>query len=382
MKKKVTARAPGKLIISGEYAAFYGMPVIAFAIDEFTETIASIIPEDFVEIELKDYNFKIKLSFDSIGQRYLRTQERYNNFLSGALPVYKVLEEPVDLCCFIISKISKKQTGIKLSIKSTVPIASGFGSSASVIVSLIKALDSLLGTNLTQEDFYKLALEAENLVHGYSSGIDIATSIAGGCNYFSKLNSYYNSSLQVKRANPPSCFDVEDRLLRCATLQSLEGRRNYDGVCDIATRDFRMNSPEVEFISIFTGKPEISTGETIVKARNLLKISDRKCKFKEVTLNLKDAFENKNLLKTMNQIRNNNELLKELGVVPKKVQRFIEEIEICSGAAKICGSGAVAGENAGAVIAIGNFDCINEIAKKFNYIVKRVKPSNIGAHVL
>lgn len=327
---KVVARAPGKLILSGEYSVLYGMPAIAFAIDEFTEVVASIMPEDGVVIKLGDH--RTNLSADVVRSRYIKTQSRFNDFLSGLIPIEKVLEDPVDLCCFIIGKVDKP-AGIKLSIKSDIPMASGFGSSAAFVVSLIKALDHLLELSLTVEDFYKLALEAENLVHGTSSGVDIRTSIAGGCNYF-----------------------YEDRS--------------------------QINFPEIEFFSIFTGRPEVSTGESIAKVKGLLETSDIKYRFKEVTLNLKQAFEMNELLAAGDHIKRNHLLLKELGVVPGKVQRFIEEIERSHGAAKICGSGAASGDKAGAVIAMGNFDNINEIAQRFGYSVKRINISARGAYVL
>jgi mevalonate kinase len=332
MKKQVVAKAPGKLIISGEYSVLVGMPAIAFAIDDFTETTAIITDEPFFEIELKDYNFRITLSPEDIDLRYSRTQSRYNDFLSGLLPIAKVLDGPVDLCCFIIkSAVGIERFGLKVSVGSTIPISSGFGSSAAFIVSLLKALDALLCMNLTSEKFYQLALDAENLVHGRSSGIDIMTSIGGGCNYFS------------------------------------------DG-------QFQIQSSSFEFFSIFTGKPEVSTGVSIAKVKK--EIAGRKHLFKEVTLNIKAALESQDLSSMMRHIRANNLLLNELGVVPGKVQKFIEEIEAISGAAKICGSGAVSGENAGAVLAFGDFHGINEIAKRYNYNVKKIRPEARGAYVL
>jgi len=336
MRKKVVARAPGKLILSGEYSALYKMPAIAFAVDNFTETTTCIIPEDSVVIELKDYNSTTKISRNDMELKYLSVKDRYKSFLSGTSSIDKVIESPIDLCCFIIRQAVREvklQDGIRVSIKSTVPIGAGFGSSAALIVSLIKSLSVLLSMRLTNEEFYELALEAENLVHGPSSGIDLLTSIIGGCNYF------------------------------------FEGRSP-------------INSPDFEFFSVFTGKPEISTGKSIAKVKSLLKQSDRLHAFKEVTLKLKDALENKNLKNVIAQIRNNHSLLKELGVVPKKVQEFIEEIELCNGAAKVCGSGAVAGKNAGAVVSLGNFDCISKIAQRFGYTIKRIKQSSLGAYVV
>jgi len=239
----------------------------------------------------------------------------------------------MDLCCFLVGYVFDKfkiRNGIKLSIKSTIPIGVGFGSSAALIVSLLKSLNSLFNMNLRQEEFYKVAVKAENLIHGNSSGIDIQASMIGGCNYF--------------------CDDVVP-----------------------------INLNKFEFFSIFTGKPEISTGESVEKVTKLLKISDRLQMFKNIVLELKTALENKDLLKAIIQIKKNHFLLKELGVVPKRVQNFIKEVEFSGGAAKICGSGAVAGDNAGIVISMGNFSCISKIAKRFRYNIKKIKLSDVHA---
>jgi mevalonate kinase len=333
MRKEVVARAPGKLILSGEYSVLYKMPAIAFAVDKFTETISFVIDEDFVVIELKDYNFAIRLSSGDVTKRYLNTLDRYNDFLLGALPIERVLESPVDLCCFVIKKISGKDSGIKISIASNIPIASGFGSSAALIVSLMTSLEGLFNLSLTKEEFYKLALESENLVHGNSSGIDVMTSMIGGCNYF------------------------------------------YGG-------NVSMNLLEGELFSVFTGMPEVSTGESIAKVKSLLNTPTRLDEFKEVTLGLKEAIENKDMNMVIRQIRNNHTLLKELGVVPLRVQSFIEEVESSKGAAKICGSGAASSDNAGVVIALGRFEHISKFAEKFGYNCEKIIQSDRGAYVL
>ncbi len=49
-------------------------------------------------------------------------------------------------------------------------------------------------------------------------------------------------------------------------------------------------------------------------------------------------------------VRAHQSLLNQIGVVPAKVQAFIEEIEHSGGAAKICGAGAVGWDAAGMVI--------------------------------
>ena len=356
MKKKLVARAPGKLILSGEYSALYKMPAIVFAIDKFTEATVSMSGEAYVVIELQDYDIAINLSYDSISERCLKTKARYNDFLLGSLPIENVLESPVDLCCFIISFFlnhenrakygNGKEDGksIKISIKSDIPIESGFGSSAAFIVSLMKGLEALFCLDLGEENFYKFALEAENLVHGSASGIDVLTSMVGGCNYFDN-----NARTSGNDTHMP-CFSIDVSVY--------------------------------EMFSVFTGRPQNSTGESIAKVKDLLNTSNKIEAFGEVTLNLKRAIENNDLLGVMSQIKKNNLLLTGLGIVPVKIQDFIKEIEQVGGAAKICGSGAITGENAGVMIALGDFVHISKIAEKYGYTIERVTPSTRGAYVV
>ncbi|NRA73610.1 MAG: hypothetical protein HRU36_02555 [Rickettsiales bacterium] len=334
--KKIVAKAPGKLILTGEYSVLYNMPAIVFTIDKATTTTAKLLEDKIVVIELKDFNLIESFSQYFLNRRYLFIRNKYNQFLSGVLSIDKVLEIPVDVCCFLIGYIFdrfKIKQGIELSIESTIPIGAGFGSSAAFVVSLLKSLDALFSLNLNQEEFFQIALKGEKLIHGSSSGVDVRASLIGGSNY-------------------------------------LDG-----GISAIDIKDF-------EFFSIFTGKPEASTGESISKVKNILKTSDKLQMFKKVALKLKDAIENKNLLDVMSQIKTNHALLKELGVVPQKVQEFIKEIEANNCAAKISGSGAVAGENAGVVISMGNFTSISKIAKKFGYTVSKIKQSSKGAYAL
>jgi mevalonate kinase len=75
--------------------------------------------------------------------------------------------------------------------------------------------------------------------------------------------------------------------------------------------------------------------------------------FKKVTLKLVEASAEEDSLKFKKGIRENQQLLFKLGVVPTKVQGFIDDLESqYHAAAKICGAGSVSGDNAGIVLCI------------------------------
>ena len=69
-------------------------------------------------------------------------------------------------------------------------------------------------------------------------------------------------------------------------------------------------------------------------------------------------------------IQQNHQLLLNIGVVPSRVQQFIQAIEEADGVAKICGAGAVAGDQAGAVLLLAeDKKIISSLCARFGYDV-------------
>jgi mevalonate kinase len=61
-----------------------------------------------------------------------------------------------------------------LEVRSTVPLSSGLGSSASLCVALARAFSRLHGAGTDPADIQKLANAAEQAAHGRASGLDTA----------------------------------------------------------------------------------------------------------------------------------------------------------------------------------------------------------------
>ncbi len=64
-------------------------------------------------------------------------------------------------------------------MQSDLPIGCGMGSSAATILSVIYAIATHLHLPISQEKLFQLALEAENMQHGRSSGLDLKIVYAG-----------------------------------------------------------------------------------------------------------------------------------------------------------------------------------------------------------
>src|SRR5205823_2861888 len=60
----------------------------------------------------------------------------------------------------------------RLTLLSTIPIASGLGSGAAVSAAIVRALSEYLDQPLTDADVSALVFETEKLLHGTPSGID------------------------------------------------------------------------------------------------------------------------------------------------------------------------------------------------------------------
>ena len=95
---------------------------------------------------------------------------------------------------------------------------------------------------------------------------------------------------------------------------------------------------------------------------------------------IKESIINNNQKELINNIKENHKLLDKIGIVPSNISKFIKEIELFNGGAKISGAGAIRGNNAGIIFAICKEKYLNKICKKYNYTYKKVIIEPKGAY--
>lgn len=170
----VTAKAPGKLYIAGEYAVVEtGYPAILVALNQFVtvtidaaDKVGSIISHQYQENSLYWRRDGDELVFDNRDNPFhyilsaIRLTEKYARELGKPLGLYN-LEVDSDLD----SADGKKY---------------GLGSSAAVTVATVKALNDYYNLEMGPENVYKLAAIAHLDVQGNGSLGDIAASVYGG----------------------------------------------------------------------------------------------------------------------------------------------------------------------------------------------------------
>ena len=146
----VSASAPGKIILFGEHAVVYGRPALAVPVTQVQATVTVTAgARRRVRIEAPDIGLASDL-------------ER--------LPADHPLAAAVRAVLSALGVASPP--ACTLSIRSTIPVASGLGSGAAVTVATLRALSAFLGRPLPDERVNALAYEIEKLHHGTPSGID------------------------------------------------------------------------------------------------------------------------------------------------------------------------------------------------------------------
>lgn len=165
----VSARGVGKVILGGEHAVVHGAPAIALPVPAlYTEVTLQPSQTPGIHIFLDHYPGPLVLG---------QSEDPAPAFLSKAVGV--ALKE------LGVSDMP----AVSLSIHSSIPIASGFGSSGAVSVAVIQAFFRYFGRNLAPEDLRQLAHQAEQAAHGQPSGVD--TSVIA-----------YETPIWFKRDNP------------------------------------------------------------------------------------------------------------------------------------------------------------------------------------
>ena len=332
------AVAPGKLILSGEHAVVYGKPAIAMAIDR--SAVFELTPQvgNQVSFDLPGGMETNSLTVMAMRDLKRRVEKKYHEFLRGEVGIGYVLAAPADLFRFAFIHTldglhRKLDSGVVMKLRSSIPQGCGMGSSAATVLSEIRALGHYLRVDFKPEWYYEYSLEAEKLQHGKPSGVDSYISLHGGC----------------------ACFQNG-----AATPMSL---------------------PRVKMFMVQTGVPESTTGESVMEVERNFRNSEIWSEFEGVTLAFEEAIRANDQQKLHWLVRENNRLLNAIGVVPERVQRFINEIEQWGGSAKICGAGSVVGNQAGVVLVFADTPP-SKICAKHGYTVSPVRGDPLGTRMV
>lgn len=168
------ASAPAKIILFGEHFVVYGEPAIVTAIDKRAHATAELRTDKRIHINSP--------SLKASG--YFSTKNHFQAEQGGREARPKL--EPIRIAVQQILKLSKKENGVNIDVRSNIPVAAGLGSSAAVAAATATAVSQLLGIKISKEDVFRIAYEAERFVHGTPSGIDPAISTYGGVLLFQK----------------------------------------------------------------------------------------------------------------------------------------------------------------------------------------------------
>jgi mevalonate kinase len=309
------------------------------AVNRYVTALVTPQLAQHVSFDLSDLSYHRRLSLATLNSLKKRIKQKYQRFVSGEFKIRDVLQKPVELAQFAFSLFFevlniKLTQGIKIRIESTIPIGCGMGSSAATVLSIVHAIANHLNVDIPPEVFLRLGREAENMQHGYSSGLDLQVSLNGGCVYMN------------------------------------DGR--------IAQRSL----PSLPMYLVNTGLPETSTGECVESAANYFRHSSIGQDFADVTRAMDVAFSANHLAEAIEAILYNHDLLVKINVVPESVQQFISEVKEMGGGAKICGAGATSGNKAGVVLVVTeNEPELSALCSRHHYSLLPIAGESRGVHV-
>lgn len=188
--------APAKIILFGEHAVVYGQPAIAVPFTALQATADShptppgtgltIIASDLEQqLHIKDADEVLDNALCTVAQKTIK-------YLNVPTP------------------------DLRLTVSSTIPLASGLGSGAAVSTALIRELSAALGSPLDGDTLNDLVYESEKMYHGTPSGIDNTVIVKGAPVYFIK-----GQPPQTFGIGAPLTFVIADSGVQASTRESV-----------------------------------------------------------------------------------------------------------------------------------------------------------------
>ncbi len=164
----VVASAPAKIILFGEHFVVYGEPAIVVAIDKRARAEAERRQDE--RLRFHSANLNTSCYFENGAFKVEQGDAKQVRFKF----------EPVKLAVEKVLAVYGKNVGLDIRINSAIPVAAGLGSSAAVVASVTAAVAALLELEFSKQDIFRIAYEAEKIVHGTPSGVDPAIATFGG----------------------------------------------------------------------------------------------------------------------------------------------------------------------------------------------------------
>lgn len=152
--------APGKVILFGEHAVVYGRPALAAPITHVCATAT---------VEAGEVGSGIVIDALDLDERVTLT--------CAGHPLAEIAR-------LALAELDLREPDWRISIRSTIPIASGMGSGAAVSAALARAISAAAEQPFSAETVSAIVYEIERLHHGTPSGVDNTVIAYGQPVYF------------------------------------------------------------------------------------------------------------------------------------------------------------------------------------------------------
>jgi mevalonate kinase len=307
--KQIVSSAPAKIIITGEHSVVYGEPALLASLDFRCKAKISKLRESVVRLFSNKLDGERKMRIGDVRDYWKGAKKAWDLFdVGGDISDLRKLGRDgyvVMLCSagLCLEKYDDFAGGINISLKSQLPIISGFGSSAYVAASIIGGVGKLMNKGNGRKELFKLVYEVEKIIHGRPSGGDPAIVINGGFIKFQKQDEKFKFKT----------LKVEDKTI-----------------------------PEIFILN--TGRAKETTGEMVTRVRE--KLDSNKRKFRGIIrkmgkLSYKFIRQLEKGIFKKEMLQENERCLEELGVVGEKAYEMVCLVEKLGGVAKICGAGGI-----------------------------------------
>ncbi|MEZ5332036.1 MAG: hypothetical protein R2991_08255 [Thermoanaerobaculia bacterium] len=328
MATRSRASAPGKVILMGEHAAVYGRPALVAALDLRCDVEIEERSGGGLTLSLPDLGIEEESDWERVLTYSEGARRRWNDHAqdpSGRSFAEVVGTDPAHLVKVALGETAReagaaRPPGARVLVRSEIPCGAGFGSSAALAVALPAALLAAWGESAEATRIERVALEIERRQHGFPSGVDHATVLAGGV---------------------------------------VHARRDGDG--RLAFRPLEVDGSALSAFRLFhTGEPADGTGEVVAAVR--ARFARRHAELDE----LLDGMESETISfaaalsrwsgeargVAAEAVRGFEACLERLDVVPAGVRTVIRALEAGGAAAKISGAGSTRGPGAGALLVL------------------------------